>query len=534
MKELKRRERVEAMNPINLQHDIGARIHRYPVDLDILNEIGCFVIIYDFLELGKPKKLWANAPWLTYIGQTLDEFQKYDFSSNVSAPVKKIQYDVGQQVQIGRQTSNLQLSMYPVDVPLMALAMHQPLVVESREPLLLVSTFNSDKVTADSAKMAPPLDFHFKGNLCANVHLFPEGLELLNELPLFAVIYDFQEPASPKHLWGNTAWLVHIGKTLEEFVSSRFQLVAPARLHEEIFTLWQEVQLKRKTFSFETIIDCSDEQLRSRAVFRPIMFEGMSSPLVLCAYVPPDDLSSDQQALQNHGGSLFERQVMTLLDEGATIFDYCSGPRFGQAIWANFRNIGEYGVVYDCSELMSPEGKTLDLDTVLDSCVWSDTTERCAFVQTLRSLAFDSDPVVITLRKDTKDRREPGDHVWHQLSFSRCKNPYDGGDCLLMLESDVSTLMLAQAELQASNDLKDKFLQCMSHELRTPLNGIMGLSSAIVHSLQCPPALKTPLTTIDNSAKHLNSLVTDILETAECMAGNFRLHRAPTDRKSVV
>lgn len=29
---------------------------------------------------------------------TVGRLQKYDFSSNVSAPVKKIQYDVGQQV----------------------------------------------------------------------------------------------------------------------------------------------------------------------------------------------------------------------------------------------------------------------------------------------------------------------------------------------------------------------------------------------------------------------------------------------------
>eukprot|EP00961_Rhodomonas_salina_P043100 579495-Rhodomonas_salina.1 len=105
-----------------------------------------------------------------------------------------------------------------------------------------------------------------------------------------------------------------------------------------------------------------------------------------------------------------------------------------------------YGVSFDCCTLVTAPGQPLTVPYVLDHCTWRSEGEREALVRRLRKLKLGSAPVVIACRKEGG-----GVNVWHELSFSPCKNPYTGGLCLLFQERDVSALMLAQAELQVSS-----------------------------------------------------------------------------------
>ncbi|MEB3309651.1 MAG: PAS domain S-box protein [Snowella sp.] len=97
---------------------------------------------------------------------------------------------------------------------------------------------------------------------------------------------------------------------------------------------------------------------------------------------------------------------------------------------------------------------------------------------------------------------------------------------------DISDRKEAEAKLQQTNQeliratrLKDEFLANMSHELRTPLNAILGMTEGLQEAVfgEINPKQSHALTTIENSANHLLSLINDILDVAKIESGQMEL-----------
>lgn len=86
---------------------------------------------------------------------------------------------------------------------------------------------------------------------------------------------------------------------------------------------------------------------------------------------------------------------------------------------------------------------------------------------------------------------------------------------------------LRDANLQLKNAalVKDRFLASMSHELRTPLNAIIGFTGTLLMELPGPlnAEQKHQLSTIQLSARHLHSLINDLLDLAKIEAGKVEL-----------
>ena len=80
-------------------------------------------------------------------------------------------------------------------------------------------------------------------------------------------------------------------------------------------------------------------------------------------------------------------------------------------------------------------------------------------------------------------------------------------------------------ELAEASRMKSAFIANMSHELRTPLNAIIGFTGALLMKLPGPltPDQDKQLTTIRSSARHLLSLINDILDVAKIEAGKVTL-----------
>lgn len=541
------------LDPLQLQREIMTKTHKYPSGFELLDEVPIHVVIFDFLELGNPRRIWANAPWLEYSKKTLKQYQEIDFAASVPGFEKNMMHEVGQQVQIRRQIVNVKIPLYPIDKPLPALLMHQPVLVESREhPLIMITQWNNFGPDDDRSTMEDPMSFDFKNNICQQAHHFPEALELLNELPAYFIVYDFQDPTRPKQLWASSAWLHALKKTQNEFQTSQFSAVTPTRINEELLSILRQVQNDRSVVSLECVLDCLDPPVTAQAVFRPLLFSQFQHPVVFCTIVtPPESLmkqlrSIDSAETGNSTGNstrsaearshLFERQVSHLVDVGATIFDVMPGPTFGKALWTNWYSAHEYGIALDCRHFKTHDGNDMDIRMVCSTFMW-DEEEKDIFRE-IASIPPEGHSVVKTVKKKQGCGKtgEEGDGQprWYKLSFTPCKNPNNGNNTLLLLESDVSSLMAAQAELQAKNDLKDQFLQCMSHELRTPLNGIIGLSAAICALPQVSKNVQNALQTIEQSALQLNALVSDILDTAACMAEDFSLNYSHVSLASTV
>ena len=86
-------------------------------------------------------------------------------------------------------------------------------------------------------------------------------------------------------------------------------------------------------------------------------------------------------------------------------------------------------------------------------------------------------------------------------------------------------------ELEKANLAKDRFLASMSHELRTPLNAIIGFTGTLLMKLPGPltQEQERQLLVVDSSARHLLSLINDILDVAKIDSGKVSLNPEPVN-----
>jgi PAS domain S-box-containing protein len=93
------------------------------------------------------------------------------------------------------------------------------------------------------------------------------------------------------------------------------------------------------------------------------------------------------------------------------------------------------------------------------------------------------------------------------------------------VEERTAELTTANRQLAKAARLKDEFLASMSHELRTPLNSILGLSEVLQEEVYGSLNQKQmrSLHTIEESGRHLLSLINDILDLSKIEAGKVQL-----------
>lgn len=94
------------------------------------------------------------------------------------------------------------------------------------------------------------------------------------------------------------------------------------------------------------------------------------------------------------------------------------------------------------------------------------------------------------------------------------------------LKAALEELKIAVEEAKSANEVKSQFLANMSHELRTPLNAIIGYTEMLQEDatdMQLP-GFEKDLARIHGSAKHLLSLINDILDFAKIEAGRIEMY----------
>ncbi len=89
--------------------------------------------------------------------------------------------------------------------------------------------------------------------------------------------------------------------------------------------------------------------------------------------------------------------------------------------------------------------------------------------------------------------------------------------------------------LQRLARMKDEFLANMSHELRTPLNAVLGQAEAISEGIFGPVTeeQRSSLKTIEESGRHLLSLINDVLDITKSTVGRLELELAPVPVEEV-
>jgi PAS domain S-box-containing protein len=91
-------------------------------------------------------------------------------------------------------------------------------------------------------------------------------------------------------------------------------------------------------------------------------------------------------------------------------------------------------------------------------------------------------------------------------------------------------------ELENAALVKDRFLASMSHELRTPLNAIIGFTGTLLMKLPGPlnTEQEKQLRIVQTGARHLLSLINDLLDVAKLSANKVSLNIEPLDGRAIV
>lgn len=103
----------------------------------------------------------------------------------------------------------------------------------------------------------------------------------------------------------------------------------------------------------------------------------------------------------------------------------------------------------------------------------------------------------------------------------------DGG--FVTTYADITNLVRANAEAQAANLAKSRFLATMSHEIRTPMNGILGMAQLLTQPNLSERDRLEYAHTVLASGQSLLSLLNDILDLSKIEAGHFQIDLSPVD-----
>lgn len=95
-------------------------------------------------------------------------------------------------------------------------------------------------------------------------------------------------------------------------------------------------------------------------------------------------------------------------------------------------------------------------------------------------------------------------------------------------------LQQAKEIAEAANQAKSQFLANMSHELRTPLNAVLGFAQVMARSPLTPKEHQEYLGIIQQSGRHLLSLINDVLDLSKIESGNIKLNLQGVDLYQLV
>jgi signal transduction histidine kinase len=110
--------------------------------------------------------------------------------------------------------------------------------------------------------------------------------------------------------------------------------------------------------------------------------------------------------------------------------------------------------------------------------------------------------------------------------------PFDSRELLvrikthLALKDNIEKLEIEKVRAQSADNLKSAFLATMSHELRTPLNSIIGFTGILLQERPGPlnAEQKKQLGMVQNSARHLLTLINDVLDISKIEAGQLKIN----------
>ena len=113
------------------------------------------------------------------------------------------------------------------------------------------------------------------------------------------------------------------------------------------------------------------------------------------------------------------------------------------------------------------------------------------------------------------------DHMVHAIGLGFTEIDAEMREAMARNEALAEALTVAEEASKA----KTAFLSSMSHEIRTPMNAIIGLDTLALHDDTISPQTRDYLERIGGSARHLLTLINDILDMSRIESGRLVLRK---------
>ena len=162
--------------------------------------------------------------------------------------------------------------------------------------------------------------------------------------------------------------------------------------------------------------------------------------------------------------------------------------------------------------------------------------DRPAYLTALADAAALGEDRALEFRIRRGGEAPGGQFVWVEMRCRPLEPSPSGEREVVAVLRDVSerktqerALEIARSESLRANAAKSRFLATMSHELRTPLNAIIGFSDMLANEhLALAPARRLEYARlINDSGRHLLSVVNGILDMSKMETGNFEIAPEP-------
>ena len=103
-------------------------------------------------------------------------------------------------------------------------------------------------------------------------------------------------------------------------------------------------------------------------------------------------------------------------------------------------------------------------------------------------------------------------------------------------QTEKHNLELSAAKIAAdeANMAKSRFLSNMSHDIRTPMNAITGFLGLAMANMDDKERLRDYLNKVNDSSKHLLSLINDVLDMSRIESGKTNVEMAPDNLREIL
>jgi signal transduction histidine kinase len=134
---------------------------------------------------------------------------------------------------------------------------------------------------------------------------------------------------------------------------------------------------------------------------------------------------------------------------------------------------------------------------------------------------------VVTILHDRREAIENA-RLYEQLKEGSAQLEVKVQEATTELVKQNELLRRQAIELEQASQMKTQFLANVSHELRTPLNAILGYTSMIIQGVtgEASAPQKRALTRVDSNARHLLTIINEILDITRIEAGKMPVHVA--------